>query len=76
MNKIIRNPVDMTIIVINIYIIVRENKNEFIDQNKELCPDYYDTHMYRYFHMTAFVCLYWPYRQEKLSEKLTSTGIL
>ena len=33
------------IIVIYIYIIVRGNKNEFIDQNKELCPDFYDSHM-------------------------------
>ena len=43
-----------------IYITVRGNKNEFIDQNKELCPNYYDSHMYTYFHMTVFVCLYWP----------------
>ena len=28
------------------YMYVRGNKNEFIDQNKELCPDYYDPHMY------------------------------
>ena len=29
-----------------IYVIVRGNKNEFIDQTKELYPDYYDSHMY------------------------------
>ena len=51
----------MRIIEINIrYIIVRGNKNEFIDQNKELCPDCYDSHVYRNFHMTVFVCLYRP----------------
>ena len=60
MNQIIRNPEDMRMIVINIYIIVRGNRNEFKDQNKELYPDYYDSHMYRYFPMTVFVCLYWP----------------
>ena len=32
---------------------VSSNKTEFIDQNKELCPDYYDAHMYRYFRVTA-----------------------
>ena len=54
-----RNQVDMRIIVINVYN-CWGNRNEFIDQKKELSPDYYDSHMYRYFHMTVFVCLYWP----------------
>ena len=50
----------MAIVYIIVRGIVRGNRNEFIDQNKELCPDYYDSHMYRYFNMTVFVCLYWP----------------